>query len=214
MTKAFNSKTAQLLAKKFNLTLEQINTTRKNNKVTIKNVRDAHKKIKNKEKEKSEISQEIKSSKKNQTRKNQTLEKSKSICGYNVTLTIEPTISEIFKETNSNMNQFKIWILDRIYDIKSKYFIQNEDIKIINNKTLELNFKIMNSSKKQLNLTINSITDLDKDKKYPIYTDEIGNIYLSEKSTPVYNWGYGPASLYPDDVIIKVIKKNISNITK
>ena len=39
----FNSKTAELLAKKYELSLSEITTTRKNNKVTIQNVKDANK---------------------------------------------------------------------------------------------------------------------------------------------------------------------------
>ena len=39
----FNSKTAEILAKKYQLSLSEITTTRKNNKVTIQNVKDANK---------------------------------------------------------------------------------------------------------------------------------------------------------------------------
>ena len=210
MQKMFNSKTAENLAKKYELSLSEIITTRKNNKVTIQNVKDANKLKKAK-------------SKQNKTQKNKSKSKSKSkspvkeLIGYNVTLKIKPEIDELFNETNSNMIIFKQWIEDE-YKLPSVKIIsesfKNEKVKVLDNKTLEISFYVDNKKMDEVEIIIDSISgsSLDDDGNYPVYTDHDGNIYLEKTNTPQYIWGYGYASLYDSLVSLKILNKTIDKV--
>ncbi len=208
MQKMFNSKTAEILAKKYELSLSEITSTRKNNKVTIQNVKDANKLKKAK-------------SKQNKTKKNKSKSKSKSpvkeLIGYNVTLKIKPEIDELFNETNSNMRIFKQWIEDE-YKLPSVKIIsesfKNEKVKVLDNKTLEISFYVDNKKMDEVEIIIDSISgsSLDDDGNYPVYTDNDGNIYLEKTNTPQYIWGYGYASLYDSLVSLKILNKTIDKV--
>jgi len=202
----FNSKTAEILAKKYELSLSEITTTRKNNKVTIQNVKDANKLKKAK-------------SKQNKTKKNKSKSKSpvKELIGYNVTLKIKPEIDELFNETISNMRIFKQWIEDE-YKLPSVKIIyksfKNEKVTVLNNKTLEISFYVDNKNMDEVKNIIDSISgkSLDKYGKYPVFTDQVGNIYLGESNTPVIIPGYGAASLYDASVSLEILNRKIDKV--
>jgi len=204
----FNSKTAENLAKKYELSLSEITTTRKNNKVTIQNVKDANKSKKAKLKQ-------------NKTKKKKNKSKSKSpvkeLIGYNVTLKIKPELDELFNETISNMRVFKQWIEDE-HKLPSVRIISNsfkdEKVKVLDNKTLEISFYVDNKKMDEVEFIIDSINggSLDDDGNYPVFTDHDGNIYLEKTNTPQYIWGYGYASLYDSLVSLKILNKTIDKV--
>jgi hypothetical protein len=208
MQKMFNSKTAENLAKKYELSLSEITTTRKNNKVTIQNVKDANKSKKAKLKQ-------------NKTKKKKNKSKSKSpvkeLIGYNVTLKIKPELDELFNETISNMRVFKQWIEDE-HKLPSVRIISNsfkdEKVKVLDNKTLEISFYVDNKKMDEVEFIIDSINggSLDDDGNYPVFTDHDGNIYLEKTNTPQYIWGYGYASLYDSLVSLKILNKTIDKV--
>lgn len=207
--KTFNSKTAENLAKKYKLTLEEIKTTRKNKKITIKNVKDARKEQQNHKK-----------TYKKKQKKNKSKSPIKEIIGYNVILKVNPKIDKFYTETIRNMTTFKQWIeaeenLPAIRIISSSF--QNEKVKILDNKTLEISFYVDNKTRRgedEVKLIIDCINgdSLDDDGNYPVFTDKSGEIFLKKIRTPTPIWGH--EDMTPNDslVSIKILDTNIEKV--
>ena len=214
MNKTFNSKTAKQLAEKYKLNIDDIPTTRKNNKITIQNVKDANKSKKLKNKTEKKFNKKDKSKLKSSV-------KEKEIIGYNVILTINPKINKNFNETISNMKIFKKWIKDEpklpsVKIIASSF--KNEKVKVLDNKTLQISFYVDNNKMNEVNYIIDygiKNTSLDDDGNYPVFIDQNGNIYLERTNTPeyvdsYYDESYGDANPYL--VSLKIINKTINKV--
>lgn len=184
-----------------------------------------HLKTQKNKKQKSKSQSESLPKSKPKSESKQTLKKSlskskspvKELIGYNVTLKIKPETDEIFNETISNMKIFKQWIEDenKLPSVKIKYkSFKNEKVTVLDEKTLEISFYVDNKKMDEVEIIIDSINgrSLDDDRKYPVFTDHVGNIYLEESNTPKYIPGNGPATLYDSSVSLKILNKTIDKV--
>tara|TARA_X000000368_G_C23052248_1_gene722006 strand:+ start:2172 stop:2642 length:471 start_codon:yes stop_codon:yes gene_type:complete len=141
----------------------------------------------------------------------------KELIGYNVTLKIKPEADDNYNETISNMIIFKKWIEaeHKLPSVKIIYkSFKNEKVTVLNNKTLEISFYVDNKNMDEVKNIIDSISgkSLDKYGKYPVFTDQVGNIYLGESNTPKYIPGYGAASLYDASVSLEILNRKIDKV--
>ena len=115
------------------------------------------------------------------------------------------------------MKIFKQWIedQDKLPSVKIKYkSFKNEKVTVLDKETLEISFYVDNKNMGEVENIINSINgrSLDDDRKYPVFTDHVGNIYLEESNTPKIIPGHGPATLYDSSVSLKILNKTIDKV--
>ena len=103
--------------------------------------------------------------------------------GYNITLFITPLLHTNFNHGRETMEVFKEWFDSKISNVREQgFYLNNEDISILNSTTLKVSFTVNNSKFDEVEMSIDSVLSLDDDGNYPIYIDRQKNIHLDKPS--------------------------------
>jgi len=159
MSDEFNSKTAEELAKKYNLT--QIKGTSKKGKITIKDVKEARKKTE----KKSSSPKKSSSSSHKKTRKTKKSSSPKT-SGWIIEIELDPILEVKFNRSLNNMNEFKKWfdemlpvLNERGLFVDPTALVNIKSVVVKNETTLNIKLKVNNITKPEADLLISEIKE-------------------------------------------------------